>query len=58
MQDSGFTLCYPDIRLDLCQLETGVIWKGQRNLVRFAHIWHGGILEYWKNGFWDTVGLG
>ncbi len=29
------------------------------NLVRFAHNWNIGILEYWNHGFWDNgmVGL-
>jgi hypothetical protein len=28
-------------------------------LVRFAHNWNVGTLEYWNNGFWDNgiVGL-
>jgi len=30
-----------------------VIWY----LVRFAHIWIVGILEYWNNGFWDASAI-
>ncbi len=32
--------------------------KEDKNLIRFAHNWNGGILEYWKNGFWETGRLG
>ena len=29
----------------------------RQNLVRFAHNWNDGILEYWNNGLWDNAML-
>ena len=29
-----------------------------KNLVRFAHNWNVGMLEYWNNGLWETGKVG
>jgi hypothetical protein len=41
------------LRIGFLLFERGIGYK----LVRFAHNWNVGILEYWNYGFWDNAML-